>query len=265
MEYDATYLGSKLSSLELNRSQLLSEMALSASDIVGVLSSDVSPLIAYRFQRHAVRSLCDDGRLLQSDAQSLQPVHGNQGTARGLEAADSSTVSVPSFLSFLPASPPSASPSLRTPSILSSRVCSSFTRASRAWRACCLPLASRSVPFPTFRFLLSPFPHYRSTGPCRVASSSLSHKEPEAIARRLATHVSHLQSVLNDTTQTLRFYTQTAQQHIETMTGNIPELFDDYYPPSVNTSLLQSDFQERSANFLSAISLAASNLRNDMQ
>lgn len=49
------------------------------------------------------------------------------------------------------------------------------------------------------------------------------------------------------------------------MTGNIPELFDDYYPPSVNTSLLQSDFQERSAIFLSAISLAASNLRNDMQ
>ncbi|KAK8810204.1 hypothetical protein WA538_000710, partial [Blastocystis sp. DL] len=39
MEYDATYLGSKLSLLELNQSQLLSEMALSASDIVGVLSN----------------------------------------------------------------------------------------------------------------------------------------------------------------------------------------------------------------------------------
>lgn len=49
------------------------------------------------------------------------------------------------------------------------------------------------------------------------------------------------------------------------MTENIPELFDDYDPPSVNSSLLQSEFSERSSNFLALASSAASNLRNDKQ
>lgn len=64
MEYDAFYLESKLSLLQLNRSQLLSEMALSASDIVSVLSSASSSLSTRRFQRLSVCAVCDDGYFL---------------------------------------------------------------------------------------------------------------------------------------------------------------------------------------------------------
>ncbi|KAK8793093.1 hypothetical protein WA588_005830 [Blastocystis sp. NMH] len=237
MEYDATYLGSKLSLLELNQSQLLSEMALSASDIVNVLSN----FNATQFVR-----------CVTMDA-SCNLTHSlyNQYTAIRAQHEASKQL-------------------IRQQYLIASQRVAQFTNAVDSLITSLFEFYARieSVEgvLSAIGISFRPFPDL-SLPSLSLPSLSLdwSLPQPEAIARRLATHVSHLQSVLNDTTQTLRTYTQTAQQHIETMTGNIPELFDDYHPPSVNTSLLQSDFQERSANFLSAISLAASNLRNDMQ